>query len=60
MIRTKLGRWFSVVCEWRNESILTEQTLKNEKSSNFFDIEAILDPKSVLNSLETVNLTDGI
>ena len=24
MIRTKVGRWFSVVCKWRNETILTD------------------------------------
>ena len=34
--------------------------LKNHHRHNFFDIEAILDPKSVLNGLKIVHLTDGI
>ena len=32
----------------------------NQNSSNFFDFEAILDPKTVLKSLLHVNLTIGI
>ena len=44
----------------QNEVILTDFERLHKISSNFFDIEAILDPKSVLNNSKIVNLTNGI